>query len=291
MNCWEILIGNAKDNQQPSPNKREGSTTNSILYNNSSYIEEMKKILKDRLNENGRNLLIAAALGDGCINKEGQILINHSWKQRDYCLWKRDLLKKNGIKVGKIQRYEGTNGYLKYTIQYRFCVGIHIFNKVLRRVLYDMVTRKKYPRKILNRLSQQGLALWFMDDGALLRRKYKGKYCGFYLRISTYCSSEQADTIIKYFNEEWNIFPTKIHESKIKSYDAYTINFGAKEGKKLINIIKPYMCPSMMYKVLYDIEELKSYYNIQEVSEILTKSTLESDRLLVEAHTTSFNKK
>ena len=42
----------------------------------------MKKILKDRLNENGRNLLIATALGDGCINKQGQLRINHSWKQR-----------------------------------------------------------------------------------------------------------------------------------------------------------------------------------------------------------------
>ena len=47
------------------------------------------------------------------------------------------------------------------------------------------------------------------------------------------------------------------------------------------------MCPSMMYKVLYDIEELKSYYNIQDVREVLTESTLESDRLLMEAHTTS----
>ena len=250
----------------------------------------MKKILKDRLNENGRNLLIATALGDGCINKQGQLRINHSWKQREYCIWKRNLLKKNGIKVGVLQRSECSNGYLKYTIQYSFCTAIHIFNKVLRRVLYNKDHRKIYPRKLLNRLSNQGLAIWFMDDGSLLRRKCNGKYCGFYLRISTYCSSEQADNIIQYFKEEWNIHPTKIHESKIKTYDAYTINFGAKEGKKLINIIKPYMCPSMMYKILYDIEELKSYYNIQDVSEILTESTLESDRLLMEAHTTS-NKK
>ena len=78
----------------------------------------MKKILKNRLNENGRNLLIAIALGDGCINKQGQMLINHSWKQYEYCKWKRELLKKNGIKVGALQRFEGSNGYLKHTIQY-----------------------------------------------------------------------------------------------------------------------------------------------------------------------------
>lgn len=43
------------------------------------------------------------------------------------------------------------------------------------------------------------------------------------------------------------------------------------------------MCPSMMYKVIYDIKELKEYYDIKEVNEIFTKSTLESDRLQVEA--------
>lgn len=242
------------------------------------------KILKNRISNISRGLLIACAYGDACINKQGQMMFNHSWKQYDYAMWKYNLLRKNGIKLGKIQRFEGFNGYLNYTIQYRYHSKVTLFNKLLRRIIYKD-SRVCYNRKLLNRLSQQGLALWFMDDGTLLRRKYKGRYCGFYLRISTYCSLEEANTIISYFAEEWDIYPTKICEHK--KGDKYTINFGAKEGRKLIEIIKPYMCPSMMYKVLYDIEELKSYYNIQDVSEILTESTLESDRLLMEAHTTS----
>lgn len=245
----------------------------------------MTKILKNRLNNNGRNLLIAVALGDGCISKTGQLKVNHSWKQYKYVEWLYNLLKNNGIKVGKLTRHEGSNGYLKYTIQYRFNVEQTMFTKVLRRVFYDSLGKKRYKRKLLNRLTPQGLAIWFMDDGALLRRKYKGHYKGFYLRISTYCSSDEADEIIKYFNEVWDIYPTKIHEHKIKHYDAYTINFGAKEGRKLIDIIKPYMCPSLMYKILPEIDDLKSYYNIQDVSEILTDSTLESDRKLMEVHT------
>lgn len=245
----------------------------------------MTKILKNRLNNNGRNLLIAVALGDGCISKTGQLKVNHSWKQYKYVEWLYNLLKNNGIKVGKLTRYEGSNGYLKHTIQYRFNVEQTMFTKVLRRVFYDSSGKKRYKRKLLNRLTAQGLAIWFMDDGALLRRKYKGQYKGFYLRISTYCSSDEADEIIKYFNEVWDIYPTKIHEHKIKHYNAYTINFGAKEGRKLIDIIKPYMCPSLMYKILPEINDLKSYYNIQDVSEILTDSTLESDRKLMEVHT------
>lgn len=240
----------------------------------------MKKLV-NRINRTGRDLLIACSLGDGCINKQGQLMFNHSWKQYEYSMWKYKLLKKNGIKIGKIQRFEGSNGYLKNTIQYRYRTAVTMFNKVLRRCMYKD-SKKRYLRGLLNRLSPQGLAIWFMDDGTILRRKYKGKYKGFYLRISTYCSSEEADIIIKYFNEEHDIFPTKICE-RTKN-NAYTINFGAKEGKKLIDIIKPYMCPALMYKIIYDIEELKKYYNVEDVSEILTKGTLESDRLLMEAH-------
>lgn len=97
----------------------------------------MTKILKNRLNNNGRNLLIAVALGDGCISKTGQLKVNHSWKQYKYVEWLYNLLKKNGIKVGKLTRYEGSNGYLKHTIQYRFNVEQTMFTKVLRRVFYD----------------------------------------------------------------------------------------------------------------------------------------------------------
>lgn len=240
----------------------------------------MKKLV-DRINRSGRDLIIACSLGDGCINRQGQLMFNHSWKQYEYAMWKYNLLKRNGIKVGKIQRAVTSNGYLKKTVQYRYGTTVTMFNKVLRRVMYDG-SSKKYVKKLLNRLTPQGLAIWFMDDGTILRRKYKGVYKGFYLRISTYCSSEQANEIISYFNEKWGIHPTKVCEHS--KGDLYTINFGAKEGKKLINIIKPYMCPSMMYKVLYDIEELKKYYNVQDVSEILTNSTLEEDRKLVEAH-------
>jgi hypothetical protein len=49
---------------------------------------------------------------------------------------------------------------------------------------------KYIPYKLLMRVDALGLAFICMDDGAILRRKYKGKYKGFYFRISTYCSEE-----------------------------------------------------------------------------------------------------
>ena len=140
---------------------------------------------------------------------------------------------------------------------------------------------KVIPYKLLMRVDALGLAIICMDDGSILRRKYKGKYKGFYFRISTYCSEEQADIWIKYFNDKWNLYPTKVCEKK-----GYTINFGAEQGRKLFDIIKSYVCPSMMYKILPEMSDLKNYYGTTVLDEIIALSTLPEDKKVMEAHTT-----
>ena len=249
-----------------------------------------------------KSILIALCLGDGYITHQRQLRkgkyyqynyleVSHGSSQKNYIEWKANLCtsvtgRKSAVRPKKYKAKEILGVPVEESIGYTFTNTSPYF-RILRRWLYP--NNKKYlNRKYLEYLDPLGIAIWFMDDGSILRRKYKGKYCGFYLRISTYCSYEEANTIIKYFNKVWDIYPTKICEHTKK--DTYTINFGAKEGKKLINIIKPFMCPSMMYKVLYNIEDLYTYYNIHDASEILALCTLESDRLEMEAHTTSIKK-
>lgn len=242
------------------------------------------KHLKTRLNRIGRNLIIAMSIGDGCITKAGYLSINHSEIQKEYCEWKWKLLKKNGVPVGTFRKKVGVNGYSKgkSVTQYIFQSSVLDFCKVLRRIEYDL-GKGKYNRKLLNRIGAQGLAIWIMDDGSLLRRtkhdKNTGerKYCGFYITISTYCDSETADNIIKYFKEEWNICPTKVFDKRVNSY---IISFCAREGRKLINIIKPYMCPYMMYKVIPDKTECDKYMNVLKNSgEIPDDGTLNKEEM------------
>ena len=239
----------------------------------------MKK-LKDRLNKENRNLLIAMAIGDGYVQSNKQLKISHSWKQYAYLKYKQQLLKDHGIKCGVLSRFEGKNGYCQKTIQYRLCTSTYHFNAVLRRIMYKNGI-KVIPYKLLMRVDALGLAIICMDDGSILRRKYKGKYKGFYFRISTYCSEEQADVWIKYFNDKWNLYPTKVCEKK-----GYTINFGAEQGRKLFDIIKSYVCPSMMYKILPEMSDLKNYYGTTVLDEIIALSTLPEDKKVMEAHTT-----
>ena len=84
-----------------------------------------------------------------------------------------------------------------------------------------------------------------------------------------------------YFNDKWNLYPTKVCEKK-----GYTINFGAEQGRKLFDIIKPYVCPSMMYKILPEMSDLKNYYGTTVLDEIIALSTLPEDKKVMEAHTT-----
>ena len=129
----------------------------------------MKKLV-NRINVKGRNLLLACVLGDADINKEGQVRFVHSWKQYEYIKWKFNLLRRNGIKVSNFFRYINTTGYKDYNIQYKFTVNVTMFSKLLKKALYEN-HRVYFKRKHLNRLDPQGLAIWFMDDGSILRRK------------------------------------------------------------------------------------------------------------------------
>lgn len=235
------------------------------------------KHLKTRLNKTGRNLIIAMSIGDGHIAKNGYLDINHCEKQKEYCLWKWKLLKNNGVKVGTFRTWQQINGYSKgkEVIKYGFQTTVLDFCKVLRRIEYEY-GKTKYNKKLLKRIGAQGLAIWIMDDGSLLRRSRMNKngirvYSGFYITISTYCSFEQANNIIEYFNEEWDLYPTKVFDKK---HQSYIINFCAREGRKLIEIIKPYMCPQMMYKVIPDKIECNNYMKLlKEAAETVAEGT------------------
>ena len=112
-------------------------------------------------------------------------------------------------------------------------------------------------RKLLNRLSAQEIAIWYMDDGHINIRVNHGKPCGFYIKISTCEPKSEVQTIIDYFREVWNINFYMIHEGKKE--DSYSLCCGTKEGLKFIDIIKPYVSqvPSMIHKITYDLTQRK----------------------------------
>lgn len=208
--------------------------------------------MKTKINKESRNLLIGLLLGDGTISNNYVFKLSHCEQQRDYLEWKIKLLGNNGIRANGIKEYISTCGYNSGKKVLYTQLSIIPFIKVLRRVFYRP---KKIlgNRKLLNRLSAQEIAIWYMDDGCINIRKSKNKIHGFYIRIATCLTEKELQVIIDYFKEVWNISFYKISEGK----GTYSLCCGTKEGIKFINIVKPYVqqVPSMIHKIQYNLSQ------------------------------------
>lgn len=208
--------------------------------------------MKTKINKESRNLLIGLLLGDGTISNNYVFKLSHCEQQRDYLEWKIKLLGNNGIRTNGVKEYISTCGYNSSKKVLYTQLSIIPFIKVLRRVFYRP---KKIlgNRKLLNRLSAQEIAIWYMDVGCINIRKSKNKIHGFYIRIATCLPEKELQVIIDYFKEVWNISFYKISEGK----GTYSLCCGTKEGIKFINIVKPYVqqVPSMIHKIQYNLSQ------------------------------------
>jgi len=106
-----------------------------------------------KIKEKSRHLFLSMILGDGNLDKYGQLRVQHCEKQKDYLEWKAKLLRKSGIKTSEI-KFLTSNGFPAY----RFTTNVYKFTKLYRKILYRPV-KKIANRKQLNKLNALGLAI------------------------------------------------------------------------------------------------------------------------------------
>lgn len=213
-----------------------------------------------KFTELDKAIMIGLILGDGYITPNGRIEICHCEKQKDYCIFKAKLLHSvcggKDIKVEKIQNEytKRKNGKLiEHSIytKYRFRKQCKHF-KYFRDLLYKN-GRKTITTEILEMLTPLSIALWFLDDGSLVRKKQGDKSHGPYTTmIYTYATKEENELIRDYFlkkyNVKWNVVPANVHKE-----NQYMIRCGQTESRKFLSIIRDIVrkkIPSMNYKVL-----------------------------------------
>lgn len=187
-----------------------------------------------------RDLVLFMSLGDGSLNAKGYLSIRHCLKQADYLEWKRDLIKNN---ISTTDCYfVSNNNYGAYELRTR----TYKFIKMYRKFLYPNGKKKIGNRRILNKLTPLGLAIWYMDDGGLSKKYRNGTVVANELILNTHVSREENQIIIDYFNEVWGISFTQV-----KNKGLYRLRCGTKEARKFINIVYPYVSQvkSMGYKL------------------------------------------
>jgi hypothetical protein len=184
-----------------------------------------------------RGLLVGMLLGAGKRN-QNNFLIQHSIAQENYILYKKEVLELITQKPVSLRRvhYQGKD-FL--SIEPKQIPLI----RVLVQKLYPAGTQK-ISRKFLNLLTLPGIAIWFMDKGAKSFKKKNGKIHALEVTLNTYLSQLENEVIVTYFSEVWG-FQWGLSKSK----NTYRLRMGTQAGKQFLSVIRPYVHPSMLYKV------------------------------------------
>ena len=191
--------------------------------------------MKTKITKESRNLLIGMLLGDGTISNNNVFKIAHAESQKDYLEWKIKQLKEFGIRNNGVKSYIKTKGYNINVPVYYTQLNTIPFIKVLRRVCYK---EKKIigNRKLLNRLGAREIAIWYMDDGSKDKRRSKG--CVLCTNSFTKKDLIEVCKILQNkFQLEISIRKNNTLYIKSKSFDHF------------VSLIKPYIIPSMLYKI------------------------------------------
>lgn len=184
-------------------------------------------------------------IGDGSIEKDGRFQIKHSEKQKEYLDWKRTILSKflriseSTRKIDRVTYKGETKEHVSFYIRTRR----ERFLKLYRKILYPQGKKRVYTRKMLNKLTALGISIWYMDDGNVCNPKH-GQTTQ--LTLNTYCSKEECQVIIDYFNEVWNIrFGMYKHRGK------YYVRCNTVQAREFVKIVEPYVSKisCMKYKL------------------------------------------
>lgn len=204
--------------------------------------------------------IIGNVLGDGCMYRyfvKGKVgdsnrdrtrvnlSICHCEKQLDYLLWKESVIRAyikfcNLIKDGSKKEFVY---YKKQSLVESTKNLVYLYEKFY----VDRV--KIVNKKLLNRLTNLGMAVWFMDDGSLIPHSYKedGSVRALKLRLHTSCFTYEEHLVMKkYFGAK------NIHFNIMKDREYYCLSTGCIESiKNFVEPIKPFieLVDCMKYKI------------------------------------------
>ena len=189
-----------------------------------------RKNLVLKLNQSQFDILIGSMFGDGYITKLGRIQIEQGENQKDYLLWKYKMLQNiTSTKVCCAKRQKCSSA--KITISYRFWTKQYF--RSWRAIFYPLGI-KIVPKDVEKVLSPLAMAIWFMDDG-YLRAKNS-------IAISTdKFSVDDLGKICSVLSVKFHIKPKVVKSGKLY--------FGVLATEKFINLVKPFIIPSMCYKI------------------------------------------
>lgn len=205
---------------------------------NSNEIKSLANSIK--LIDQQRAILVGLLLGDGHLETQNKgrtfrLKVEHSLNQKYYVDWLYHQFKKLVLTKPQIKKQQ-INGvtYEKYWFS---TISIGAF-RFYGQQFYPK-GKKVVPKTIAKLATPLSLAIWFMDDGSLKSSLHKARI------INTQGFSElDLEVLQEMLNSKFGISTTLRKQQEGKQ-----IYIPAVETEKFINLIKPFVIPSMEYKI------------------------------------------
>lgn len=120
-----------------------------------------------RVSPRQRSILLGSLLGDAYLSRRGQIFIDHAMSQKAYVQWKfKELSSLAYDRLTIARRRDRRTGQETQSCR---CILRQYF-RAWRPYFYNSI-RKILSRPVLSALDALGLAVWYLDDGHLDRRR------------------------------------------------------------------------------------------------------------------------
>lgn len=185
------------------------------------------------------DVVCGTLLGDGYLAETRTLLsFSHSARQRDYALFKADLLHELSSRVDTLSVAAVAGGEKEYPVlQVRTLA--HRSLRVLRKDFYP--SGKRVPPWMATKLNERMLAFWFMDDGYTRIRDGRQPLA----EIAT-CGFPEEDLVI--------LLDALSHLGLQGKASRGRLYFDVKASALLSERIAPFVPPSMRYKLHPEVE-------------------------------------
>lgn len=176
-----------------------------------------------------------------------RVRVHQSDVQKEYVLWKYQVLQNLCLKEPRRimvwhdpQRNRDHHSWYFHTKTLAALSGLHQW------FYHDGV--KIFPKDIEHILTPRMLAVWFMDDGSNTRRG---------ATINTHCfSMQEQERVVKMLRDRFDISATIV-----KDRTKYKIAINRWGFEKLVDIIAPFVIPTMSYKIASPRNDLASKFS------------------------------
>lgn len=200
-------------------------------------------------------LILDLSLGDGYLakprseNGNSHLRMHHSIKQKEYVLYKKTLLEKAGFRAiyreTKVKHYDTCyimTGKLPEITE-------------IRNFLYQD-GKKTLSKEVIDLLDERSISILFQDDGcgSVIKKESKKLKSGLvyydvkpYIHQFSIATNDFDGASVEKLAEKlssWGLV-VKIYDRKGPTIVISTIE----SKKKFVDIVKPYMCESMKYKI------------------------------------------